>query len=244
MNRQLPLELGEASEALGPSRSEIRVCGRRFVADKAGALYWHEHDTLIVSDLHLETGAACAARGSLLPPYDTHATLGALEAVIARFAPGRVIALGDNFHSVGAAERLSDEIAARLCDLTAAREWYWVTGNHDPVLPDGLGGSVCPSVTLGGMRFRHEPIAGLASNELAGHLHPAARLTRRGQSVRRKCFVSDGNRLVMPAFGAYTGGLNVLHPLFTPLFAPRGVLVWMLGREDVYPVSGRQLLRD
>lgn len=244
MGEQLPLSLGEDPPGPMGSRSEIRVCGRRFVADRSGALYWHAEATLIVSDLHLETGAAHAARGALLPPYDTHATLEALEAVVDRFLPRSVIALGDNFHSVTAAERLTDEIMARLGDLTAGRQWYWVTGNHDPVLPDGIGGTVCPSVSMGGMRFRHDPIAGLAANEVAGHLHPAARLTRRGQIVRRKCFISDANRLVMPAFGAYTGGLNVLHLAFAPLFAEREFFAWMIGRDGVYPVSRRQLLKD
>ena len=244
MPRQLPLRLDGTEHRPTPSLAEIQLCGRPFLPDTSGALFWPEHDTLIVSDLHLETGAAHAARGALLPPYDTTATLNALTSAIARFAPGRIISLGDNFHSVASAERISEEIVARLRRLAEGREWYWVTGNHDPELPDNLPGRVCATVSLGGMRFRHEPVERLATNEIAGHLHPAARLTRRGSSVRRKCFISDGGRLVMPAFGAYTGGLNVLNPAFAPLFGTRDFFVWMLGRNDVYPVSRRQLLQD
>ncbi|MGI9383500.1 MAG: ligase-associated DNA damage response endonuclease PdeM [Methyloligellaceae bacterium] len=244
MIRQLPLGLDDTQYGLTPSLTEIRLCGRSFVPDTTGALFWPEHATLIVSDLHLETGAAHAARGALLPPYDTNATLTALTSVVERFAPSRVISLGDNFHSVAAAERITSEVAERLRRLADGRDWYWVTGNHDPELPNDLAGRICPTVSLGGMRFRHEPVERLAANEIAGHLHPAARLTRRGSSVRRKCFISDGSRLVMPAFGAYTGGLNVLNTAFAPLFGGRDFFVWMLGRSDVYPVSRKQLLRD
>ncbi len=226
------------------SPAQIALCGSAFTADPSGALYWRGQDTLIVADLHLEKGSAAAARGSLLPPYDTRATLERLEMVIERLNPARVIALGDSFHDEEGAARLTEADAQTLRSMQEGREWYWITGNHDPEIPECAGGRVCPSVTLGRIRFRHEPTAGPASHEIAGHLHPAARLTRRGTSVRRKCFISNGDRLVLPAFGAYAGGLNVLSEVYAPLFGRSDFLVWMLGQDGVFPVSRKQLLGD
>ena len=242
--RQLELEIDATPQDFSTGRAEITVCGAVFGADLSGALYWPEQETLIVSDLHLEQGAAFAARGSLLPPYDTGATLAELESVVACYEPRRVISLGDSFHTVDVATRLAPAFCDRINGLQTGREWYWVTGNHDPDLPASLGGRVTPSVSLGRLRFRHEPTLGAAAREIAGHLHPAARLARRGVSVRRKCFVTDGVRLVMPAFGAYTGGVSVMSPAFKPLFGSRDFFVWMLGRDAVYPVARRQLLGD
>lgn len=226
------------------SPARISLCGDIFTADPSGALYWSDQDTLVVADLHLEKGSAAARRGSLLPPYDTVATLERLGVVIERLDPRRVIALGDSFHDVGGPARLSGRDAQSLSALQEGREWYWITGNHDPEIPQSVGGRACPSVTLGNLRFRHEPIEGPASHEIAGHLHPAARLTRRGATVRRKCFISNGDRLVLPAFGAYAGGLNVMSDAFAPLFGRDEFLVWMLGQDGVFPVSRKQLLGD
>lgn len=237
---RLSLYAWEAEEPSGVLA--IRVCGEAFEAHPSGALYHPGEATLIISDLHLEQGAALAARGHLIPPYDTASTIKRLEGVIAHFSPQRVIALGDSFHDTGVAERLSGETRAAIARLQAGREWYWVTGNHDPELPPSLHGHVVPGLTLGALRFRHEPVNGPAAQEVAGHLHPAARVSRRGRTVRRKCFITDSRRLVMPAFGAYTGGLNVLDPAFRPLFGGTDFTVWVLGRQDVYPVTRRYLL--
>ena len=226
------------------SPAQISLCGMTFTADPSGALYWADQDTLIVADLHLEKGSSAAVRGSLLPPYDTRATLDRLGMVVERLRPARVIALGDSFHDTAGPDRLSHEDQETLLALQGTREWYWVTGNHDPDIPESVGGRVVPSVTLGRIRFRHEPTLSAASHEVAGHLHPAARLVRRGAAVRRKCFISDGDRLVMPAFGAYAGGLNVLAGAFEPLFGRADFLVWMLGQNGVFPVSRKQLLGD
>lgn len=222
----------------------IVLCGKVFSTDPSGALYWVEQKTLIVADLHLEKGSAAAGKGRLLPPYDTRSTLRNLASVMDRYDPDRVVTLGDSFHDEAAADRLPHVDRERLRIIGQGREWYWITGNHDPVLPDWLEGAVCPVLNIDGMKFRHEPEAGVRSHEVAGHLHPAARLTRRGASVRRKCFVSDGARLVLPAFGAFAGGLNVLDEAFNPLFGANGFHAWMLGRKEVYPVAKRQLLGD
>jgi len=228
----------------GERGADILVCGKHFSTDASGVLYWPEQKTLIVSDLHLEKGSAAAGKDQLLPPYDTRSTLRRLAGLIDRFDPDRVIALGDSFHDARAAERLRKKDRERLCILRQGREWYWITGNHDPALPDWLGGRVCPALTLDGMKFQHEPAGGAKTHEIAGHLHPAARLTRRGATVRRKCFISNGDRLVIPAFGAYAGGLNVLDKAFADLFPGGDFHVWMLGKRDVYPVSKTQLLSD
>jgi DNA ligase-associated metallophosphoesterase len=210
----------------------------------AGALYWEAESTLIVADLHLEKGAAYAARGSLLPPYDSRTTLRGLGLVIRSVAPRRVVALGDSFHTSEAAERLGDDDREGLERLQAGREWYWITGNHDPNLPPSIGGIVCAALTICGITLRHEPSAELSSPEIAGHLHPAARIARRGEAIRRKCFATDGSRIVMPAFGAYTGGLNVLDEAFGGLLQRRKLEAWMMGKSGVYPVQARALLPD
>ena len=228
----------------GERGADILVCGKHFSTDPSGALYWADQRTLIVADLHLEKGSAAARKGSMLPPYDSRSTLVRLASAVDRFDPDRVIALGDSFHDQTAADRLPQLDRDRLEILRQGREWYWISGNHDPVLPDWLGGVVCSALSVEGVKFRHEPTAGAKSFEIAGHLHPVAKLTRRGSNVRRKCFVSNGDRLIVPAFGSYTGGLNVLHKAFTALFEDGDFHVWMLGREEVYPLSKRQLLRD
>lgn len=244
MARQADLGFHTSPPFHGESGADIMVCGKLFSTDPAGAIYWQEQNTLIVSDLHLEKGSSGAKKGRLLPPYDSRSTLRRLAAVMDRYDPDRVIALGDSFHDLEAAQRLPRKEADTLAIMQQGREWYWITGNHDPVVPEWLGGIVCPALTIENIKFLHEPRKGSRSHEVAGHLHPAARLTRRGASVRRKCFVSNGTRLIVPAFGAYAGGLNVLDKAFSPIFAEGEFHVWMLGKDRVYPVSKKQLLAD
>ncbi len=222
----------------------IVVCGKPFVADMSGALYWPGERTLIVADLHLEKASSFAARGQMLPPYDTRETLERLATVIDRYEPDRVIALGDSLHEAGAAERIGAGELEILGILQEDRQWLWVTGNHDPQIGDRLGGSVVDRVVIGGLRLQHEPTVGLISHEIAGHMHPAARLSIYGHHVRRPCFVGNGRRLILPAFGVLTGGLNVLDSAFEPLLGGDGMRVWMLGQEGVYPVAARQLAGD
>lgn len=214
----------------------IEVNGETLLLDRTGAAWWPAEKTLVVADLHLEKGSAFARGGQLLPPYDTRTTLRRLEAAVARFLPQRVIALGDSFHDGWAGERLDEEERARLKTLAADRAWLWVEGNHDPEPPQWLGGKITGEAAIGGLLFRHLPGTGVCRGEVAGHLHPAARIRRNGMSVRRRCFVSDGVRLVLPAFGAYTGGLDVREAAFAALFAS-GFAVYALGRERVYAVG-------
>ncbi|MFP4003363.1 MAG: ligase-associated DNA damage response endonuclease PdeM [Alphaproteobacteria bacterium] len=214
---------------LGPGQAELHL-------HLSGALWWPAERMVIVSDLHLEKGSAFAARGVLLPPWDTAETLKRLAAVCEKLRPRTVLALGDSFHDGGGSARLHGEDRRMLRNLMTGRNWVWLTGNHDPAPPDGLGGECMDSLERGGLTFRHEPLAGPAPGEVAGHLHPAAAVRRRGRRVRRRCFAGDGARLVMPAFGAYTGGLDVTDAAFAPLFA-EGFTAWLLGRERLYPVT-------
>ncbi len=225
-------------------RSHINVAGHRMRPLAAGALYWENEDTLLVADLHLEKGTAFAALGMLLPPYDTRTTLERLAKVISVVDPLRVVALGDSFHCSHSAERLTSDDLRFLLKLQHGREWFWICGNHDPHLPRCIGGTVCATLTIRGVTLRHEPSPAQLGREIAGHLHPVARIARRGAAIRRRCFATDGHRLVMPAFGAYAGGLNVLDEAFRPLFLRPRLEAWMMGRADVYPVLGSLLLPD
>jgi DNA ligase-associated metallophosphoesterase len=204
------------------------------IADLAGALHWPEERLLVVSDLHLEKGSSYAARGVLLPPYDTAATLEILAGVLARHDVRIVVSLGDNFHDQGGPRRLADADRARLSALQHGRDWIWIAGNHDPDPADGVGGDFAQAVALGPLVFRHEPARDASSGEIAGHLHPVARINRRGRALMRRCFASDGVRLVMPAFGAYTGGLNVRHAAFREVFGARDFTAHVIGRQRLY----------
>jgi uncharacterized protein len=196
----------------------------------------------VVADLHLEKGSSFARRGSLLPPYDTRTTLLALGGVIGRYDPRRVIALGDSFHDVGGPDRLDGGDADMLTAMQAGREWLWIVGNHDPALPEMIGGGVAEELAISGLTLRHAPDPGTPC-ELAGHLHPVGKVVRRGGGVRRRCFVADGMRCVMPAFGAYAGGLNVCDPIFSPLF-PDGFTAHVIGGERLFAIDRKLLCAD
>lgn len=225
-----------------PPEAEVVVSGTLCVFDLSGALYIPDEDTLVVADLHFEKGSSLARRGSLLPPYDTRATLSALAEVIACRAPRRVIALGDSFHDVGGPDRLGGPETDTLAELQAGREWVWVVGNHDPALPGAIGGQVVDHVSIGRLTLRHAPTAG-STSEIAGHLHPVGKVVRRGGGVRRRCFVTDGSRCVMPAFGAYAGGLNVCDPAFRPLF-PGGFTAHVIGTGRLFAIARSMLCGD
>jgi uncharacterized protein len=222
----------------------LSLCGAALVADCSGALYWPAERTLSVADLHLEKGSSYAENGTLLPPYDTRETLTRLAAVIERYQPARIVALGDSFHGPGAADRIAADDLMSLQALQKGRDWVWIAGNHDPAICARAGGHVAEELEIAGVTLRHAPAEGAATHEIAGHLHPAAKLSMYGTTIRRPCFVGNGQRLVMPAFGAFTGGLNVLDPTFAALFSGSDVAVWMLGRARLYPVATRALSAD
>jgi DNA ligase-associated metallophosphoesterase len=220
------------------------VAGAVLAPQPEGALWWREERLLAVADLHLEKGSSFAARGMLLPPYDTATTLAALGRLIGRLQPRVVLALGDSFHESAAARRLSPPDRDSLARMQAGREWIWIAGNHDPDLPAELRGERLPSVSIGPLTFRHEPAAAAAAGEIAGHLHPSARVSGRLGSVRRRCFAGDGSRMVLPAFGAYAGGLNVLSRAFAGLFSGESFRAWMLNGGRIYPVRRASLRPD
>jgi DNA ligase-associated metallophosphoesterase len=195
----------------------VVLAGVTLKIDPLGALIHEGERMLIVADLHLEKGSSYAKRGVMLPPYDTATTLGRLAVLIARWSPRCVIALGDSFHDNSGPERMAQPDHVSLAALQAGRDWIWIAGNHDPSIPADAGGERLPALDVGALHLRHEPRAGAQSGEVAGHLHPVARIAGK----RRRCLITDGTRAVMPAFGAYAGGLNIHDEAFEPLF-PRG----------------------
>lgn len=213
--------------------TRIRVGGLEFVADLTGALYAPDYRALLVADLHFEKGSSGARHGVHLPPYDTRSTLAAVMAAVARHRPERLLALGDSFHDRAGPDRLDDADRAAIARLGDAVEMMWITGNHDRSLPASLGGRVAEEIALGPVMLRHQPRK-RPTCEIAGHLHPVATVTRRGRSLRRKCFIGDGARLVMPAFGAYAGGLSVLSAAFEALFPEQHFQVWMIGGRAIH----------
>jgi DNA ligase-associated metallophosphoesterase len=222
--------------------AEIRLNGASLTADPSGALLWPARATLVVADLHLEKGSAFAARGQFLPPYDTRATLDRLAALLDRHRPERVVCLGDSFHDGAAGERIAATDRARLRRLSAGRDWIWIAGNHDPEPPDGLGGRVLEDLIDGPLAFRHQARAKPApAGEVSGHWHPKAAVRLPPKRITAPCFVGDGRRLVLPAFGAYTGGLNVLDRAVSALFRPN-FRVHLLHRGRLYPFARESLV--
>jgi DNA ligase-associated metallophosphoesterase len=210
----------------------IHLAGERLMLDPAGALFWPATSMLVVADLHLEKGSSFARRGSLLPPWDTKVTLDRLALLLRRWKPRKVVALGDSFHDAEGSGRLPREEITRLAAITASVEFVWVQGNHDPTPPDGVGGNWFESFATGPLVFRHEAEP-RASGEISGHYHPKATIAARAGHVTRACFVTDARRVLLPAFGAYTGGLDVRDPAIARLF-PRGGRVFLLGKDRLF----------
>ncbi|MBP2297877.1 ligase-associated DNA damage response endonuclease PdeM [Azospirillum picis] len=243
-NRAPPTALhsGNCGSRSAEGAAALTLCGAPLLADPTGALLWPAQGVLAVADLHLEKGSAFAARGRMLPPYDTRATLERLAGLVARERPACVLCLGDSFHDRRASERMDPADVDRLRTLTATADWVWITGNHDPEPPQGFGGRVVADLTIGPLTFRHEARPG-AVGELSGHLHPAAAVALGGRRVRERCFAHDGAKLILPAFGSFTGGLNVLDPAFKGLLAP-GFEVLMTARGRVYRFPSARLAPD
>lgn len=222
----------------------LMLAGEALTLDLCGGLWLAAHRTLVVSDLHLEKGSSFAARsGQFLPPYDTRETLACLHEVIARLDPACVVALGDSFHDAGGPERLEPGDRALIAVLQEGRDWIWIAGNHDQAVQSGIGGRYADILTIGGLTLRHEPLADATDGEIAGHLHPCGKVAMRGRAVRRRCFVTDGRRLVMPAFGAYAGGLNVRNAAYDPLF-PKGFTAHLIGDGRIFAIGKSMLARD
>ena len=214
----------------------VEIAGAQARLRASGALWLQDQRTLIVADVHLEKGSAYAARGQLLPPYDSRDALMRLGLEIEALDPRTVVLLGDALHDIEAESRLAREDAAALHALARGRDFVWVVGNHDPEPPKHLPGISLETLEVCGLQLRHEPTSGSAFGEAAGHLHPCARIKSGGRSVRRRCFATDGERIVLPAFGAYAGGLNVRDAAFRDLFA-RPPLIVALGPRRAHAVG-------
>jgi DNA ligase-associated metallophosphoesterase len=220
----------------------LEVAGAQACLRRSGALWLEADGVLAAGDLHLEKGSSYAARGQLLPPYDTAATLERLEAEVVALNPRVVALLGDSFHDARAAARLGAADAARIVALARSRTLVWIVGNHDREGPGALPGERAEELAVAGLTLRHEPAAGPVRGEVAGHLHPCARVAGHGGSVRRRCFLTDGERLILPAFGAYAGGLNARDPAFAGLFT-RPPIAGALGRR-VHAIGWSNLTGD
>ncbi len=243
MNALDPLPFTYAFAASQCGGLRLRVGTMEVVMRCSGALWLEDLATLVVADLHLEKGSSYARRGQMLPPYDTRETLRRLMAEVAALMPRTVILLGDTFHDRTSEDRLAADDAAALRALAAGRRLVWVVGNHDADGPRALPGDAVDEIVTGGLTFRHEPQGGFQPGEVAGHLHPAARVKAPRGTVRRRCFVTDGERAILPAFGAYAGGLNVRDAAFSGMFV-RPPLAGALGPARVRAVGWRQLTGD
>ena len=207
--------------------------GHALFALPQGALFWPARAALLVADLHLEKASWFARRGQLLPPYDSLATLADLQALVAATNAREIWCLGDSFHDVEGCDRLPAHARDILTGLTGGTRWTWITGNHDPAIIDRCGGEVAAEALVEGLVLRHEASPAEPRPELSGHFHPKLRLTLRGKAVARRCFVATDRKLVLPAFGALTGGMDPTHPAIVRAVGARA--------EALVPVADRLL---
>jgi uncharacterized protein len=207
--------------------------GHDFLASATGALFWPVENALLVADLHLEKASWFARLGQFLPPYDSQATLAALAEEIAATDASRLYCLGDSFHDRFGCDRLPAPARELLLSLTSRLDWVWIIGNHDPGFADHCGGRLAEEVEAGGIVLRHEAVATDPRPEISGHFHPKLRLHLRGRSVSRRCFVASPNKLILPAYGSLTGGLDAGHPEIARKTGP--------GAAALVPVADRLL---
>jgi DNA ligase-associated metallophosphoesterase len=199
-------------------------------------LYWPLENALIVADLHLEKASWFASKGQMLPPYDSLATLDRLAKLIEQTGAEQLWCLGDNFHDEAGPDRMASPARAKLASMTAAIRWHWITGNHDQRLPAGIGGTVHDEAELGGLILRHHANTPDMRPELSGHWHPKHRATARGRGVTRPCFVMGTSRLILPAFGALTGGMAADHPEIMALTGKAEAILVAGGRAARFPL--------
>lgn len=207
--------------------------GHDLLALRSGALFWPARAALLVADLHFEKASWFAKAGQMLPPYDSLATLSDLAALVEATGAREVWCLGDSFHDDGGCERLPLEAQDRLRALTATTVWTWITGNHDHGMVASCGGTILAEAVIDGLVLRHEAMPREPRPELSGHFHPKLRLQVRGRHVSRRCFVATPTKLILPAFGALTGGLDAGHPEIFRAVGP--------GAEALVPVEDRLL---
>ena len=216
----------------------LSFAGETFVPSPSGALYWPAQDALLVADLHLEKASWFARLGQLLPPYDSHATLTALAAEVERTGATRLYCLGDSFHDRFGCDRLPANARAILMDLTSRLDWVWIVGNHDPGFADHCGGRIVEEAEVRGIVLRHAAAPNDPRPEMSGHFHPKLRLTINGRRIARRCFVASVRKLILPAFGSLTGGLDARHPEIVRAMSGEGVaLVPVADRLLRFPLA-------
>ena len=208
-------------------------CNHELMALPEGALFWPARQALLVADLHMEKASWFARLGQMLPPYDSEATLAALTSLVKTTQAQEIWCLGDSFHDRHGCDRLPDQARAMLIALTSSTRWTWITGNHDPGFADHCGGSITPEAEVDGLLLRHEADPAEQRPELSGHFHPKLRISHRGRRVSRRCFVATDRKLILPAFGSLTGGLDVWHPEIAKAVGP--------GAQALIPVADRLL---
>ena len=221
-----------------PLSFALPFCGEELVLTPSRALYWPRERALLVADLHLEKGSFFASHGQMIPPYDSRETLARLASALRETGARRVFALGDSFHDAGGEERLEPHAAGMLDALTRVAEWVWITGNHDEGLSGKLRGSVVSETEVSGVMLRHQAGAGEQGPEISGHFHPKLRLRVRERSIVRPCAVvaqgtSDGSgRMILPAFGAYAGGMDAGDPAIRAALQPARAITAVLPAKD------------
>jgi len=216
----------------------LSFAGHAFFASAEGALHWPAEEALLVADLHLEKASWYARLGQFLPPYDSVATLAALKALVDSTGVRRLYCLGDSFHDRFGCDRLSGQARELLTELTSRLDWTWILGNHDPGFADHCGGTLVEEAEVGGIRLRHEAVPGDPRPEMSGHFHPKLRMQLRGRHVSRRCFVETPTKLILPAFGSLTGGLDASHPeIARHIGAPAAALVPVQDRLLRFPIA-------
>ncbi|MBA3675953.1 MAG: ligase-associated DNA damage response endonuclease PdeM [Sphingosinicella sp.] len=207
--------------------------GHVLMALPQGALYWPSREALLLADLHLEKASWFARLGQMLPPYDSEATLGEIAALVASTGAREIWCLGDSFHDRHGCDRLPPRARWMLTELTRTTRWTWITGNHDPGFADHCGGEIVSEAEVDGLLLRHEADPLESRPELSGHFHPKFRISHRGRRVSRRCFVATERKIILPAFGSLTGGLDVWHPEIVKAVGP--------GAQALVPVADRLL---
>ncbi len=212
---------------------------QEFALVQGRALFWARENALLVADLHLEKASYFARFGQMLPPYDSRETLERIALAIRETGARRVFTLGDNFHDAGGADRLEPHAAGMLAALTRATDWVWITGNHDSGSHAAPGGTELAELAVSGLLLRHEAHPGEALPELSGHFHPKLRITARGRNITRPCAVVSERKLILPAFGALTGGMDAADPAIIAAMQPAAAVDAVLsarGQLVQYPL--------
>ncbi|WP_182418430.1 ligase-associated DNA damage response endonuclease PdeM [Bartonella sp. HY038] len=216
---------------------KIGFCGQDLILDASGAIYWPSEKLLIIADLHFEKGNAFARQGHLIPPLDTKITIEKLTKLFAHYQPEAILSLGDSFHDTRIFNFIAPDIRQYLTSLSQQFHWIWISGNHDPFLPDNLNGEIVTKKKIQTLTFCHEPQKNGEKGQVSGHLHPAKRIKRYGASIRGFCFATDFSRLILPALGAYAGGLDLEHRAFNGLFDVKKLVAFLLHQGEIFPIK-------